>query len=74
VRLAIRKVQFAPDKEGEQPVAEAQKAFLMSDKPLCLEASLDKAASGCIYDNKIGPTSSNYDLDVCVLFLALLSW
>nr|CAB3223172.1 CiArr arrestin [Phallusia mammillata] len=42
VRLAIRKVQFAPDKKGPQPTAEAQKQFLMSDKPLCLEASLDK--------------------------------
>uniref|UniRef100_H2ZAK5 Arrestin C-terminal-like domain-containing protein n=1 Tax=Ciona savignyi TaxID=51511 RepID=H2ZAK5_CIOSA len=42
VRLAIRKVQFAPDKKGPQPTAEVQKQFLMSDKPLCLEATLDK--------------------------------
>ncbi|CAK8690402.1 beta-arrestin-1-like [Clavelina lepadiformis] len=42
VRLAIRKVQFAPDKKGRQPTAEIQKQFLMSDKPLCLEATLDK--------------------------------
>ncbi|XP_078490250.1 arrestin isoform X1 [Ciona intestinalis] len=42
VRLAIRKVQFAPDKKGPQPTAEVQKLFLMSDKPLCLEATLDK--------------------------------
>ena len=42
VRLAIRKIQFAPDKKGPQPTAEVQKLFLMSDKPLNLEASLDK--------------------------------
>lgn len=42
VRLAIRKIQFAPDKKGPQPTAEVQKLFLLSDKPLNLEASLDK--------------------------------
>ncbi|XP_039250916.1 beta-arrestin-1-like isoform X1 [Styela clava] len=42
VRLAIRKVQYAPDKQGPQPTGEIRKDFLMSDKPLCLEASLDK--------------------------------
>jgi len=42
VRLAIRKVQFAPDKKGPQPRAEAKKQFLMSDKSLCVEATLDK--------------------------------
>nr|BAC76419.1 beta-arrestin [Halocynthia roretzi] len=42
VRLAIRKVQYAPDKQGPQPSAEVRKDFMMSEKPLCLEASLDK--------------------------------
>jgi len=42
VRLAIRKIQFALNKKGPQPTADAQKLFLMSDKPLNLEASLDK--------------------------------
>jgi len=42
VRLAIRKIQFAPNQKGPQPTAEVQKLFLMSDKPLNLEVSLDK--------------------------------
>ena len=45
MRLAIRKVQFAPDKKGPQPRAEAKKQFLMSDKCLCVEATLDKDVS-----------------------------
>ncbi|KAM4627348.1 beta-arrestin-1 isoform 1-T1 [Polymixia lowei] len=42
VRLVIRKVQYAPEKPGPQPTAETTRHFLMSDKPLHLEASLDK--------------------------------
>uniref|UniRef100_A0AAV2J175 Beta-arrestin-1 n=1 Tax=Knipowitschia caucasica TaxID=637954 RepID=A0AAV2J175_KNICA len=42
VRLVIRKVQFAPEKAGPQPTAETTRLFLLSDKPLHLEASLDK--------------------------------
>ncbi|CAL8332355.1 unnamed protein product [Boreogadus saida] len=42
VRLVIRKVQYAPEKAGPQPTAETTRQFLMSDKPLHLEASLDK--------------------------------
>lgn len=42
VRLVIRKVQFAPEKSGPQPVAETTRHFLMSDRSLHLEASLDK--------------------------------
>uniref|UniRef100_A0AAR2K633 Beta-arrestin-1 n=1 Tax=Pygocentrus nattereri TaxID=42514 RepID=A0AAR2K633_PYGNA len=42
VRLIIRKVQYAPEKPGPQPMAETTRQFLMSDKPLHLEASLDK--------------------------------
>ncbi|KAM9812608.1 beta-arrestin-1 isoform 1-T1 [Syngnathus typhle] len=42
VRLVIRKIQFAPEKAGPQPSAEITRHFLMSDKPLHLEASLDK--------------------------------
>uniref|UniRef100_A0A6Q2WVJ4 Beta-arrestin-1 n=1 Tax=Esox lucius TaxID=8010 RepID=A0A6Q2WVJ4_ESOLU len=42
VRLVIRKVQYAPEKPGPQPMAETTRQFLMSDKPLHLEASLDK--------------------------------
>nr|ABD62062.1 beta-arrestin 2 [Xenopus laevis] len=42
VRLVIRKVQFAPEKPGPQPVAETTRHFLMSNRSLHLEASLDK--------------------------------
>ncbi|KAL4647680.1 beta-arrestin-1 isoform X1 [Arapaima gigas] len=42
VRLVIRKVQYAPEKPGPQPMDETTRQFLMSDKPLHLEASLDK--------------------------------
>uniref|UniRef100_F6YVY8 Beta-arrestin-2 n=1 Tax=Monodelphis domestica TaxID=13616 RepID=F6YVY8_MONDO len=42
VRLVIRKVQFAPEIPGPQPTAETARHFLMSDRSLHLEASLDK--------------------------------
>uniref|UniRef100_F7BUA1 Arrestin-C n=1 Tax=Ornithorhynchus anatinus TaxID=9258 RepID=F7BUA1_ORNAN len=42
VRLVIRKVQFAPQDSGPAPQAETTCRFLMSDKPLQLEASLDR--------------------------------
>jgi hypothetical protein len=46
VRLVIRKVQYAPERPGPQPTAETTRQFLMSDKPLHLEASLDKEVGG----------------------------
>uniref|UniRef100_A0A8C3XJH5 Arrestin-C n=1 Tax=Chelydra serpentina TaxID=8475 RepID=A0A8C3XJH5_CHESE len=42
VRLVIRKVQFAPVNTGPAPKSETTRQFMMSDKPLHLEASLDK--------------------------------
>ncbi|KAJ6663187.1 hypothetical protein lerEdw1_010323 [Lerista edwardsae] len=42
VRLVIRKVQFAPISTGPAPKSEITKQFMMSDKPLHLEASLDR--------------------------------
>ncbi|XP_041051497.1 beta-arrestin-1-like [Carcharodon carcharias] len=42
VKLIIRKVQYAPEKSAVQPKAETTRQFLMSDKPLQLEASLNK--------------------------------
>ncbi|XP_014676064.1 PREDICTED: uncharacterized protein LOC106816031 [Priapulus caudatus] len=42
VRLAIRKVMYAPEDPGPQPNAEVTKDFMMSPGPLHLEASLDK--------------------------------
>lgn len=45
MQFVIRKIQYAPDTQGEQPRAEVQKDFLLSDKPLNLEISLDKDVS-----------------------------
>jgi len=42
VRLAIRKVMYAPNKPGEQPSVEVSKEFMMSPNKLHLECSLDK--------------------------------
>ncbi|XP_036380000.1 arrestin red cell isoform X3 [Megalops cyprinoides] len=42
VRLVIRKVQYAPEKPGPQPMVETSRSFLLSDRSLHLEASLDK--------------------------------
>merc|ERR1712061_773491 len=42
VRLAIRKVMYAPSKPGEQPSIEVSKEFMMSPNKLHLECSLDK--------------------------------
>ncbi|XP_072285423.1 arrestin-C [Pyxicephalus adspersus] len=41
-RLIIRKVQYAPESTGSAPHAEITRQFMMSDKPLQLEASLNK--------------------------------
>lgn len=41
-RLMIRKIQFAPDNTKAGPKAEISRQFMMSDKPIHLEASLEK--------------------------------
>lgn len=41
-RLMIRKIQFAPETNKCGPKAEITKQFIMSDKPVHLEASLEK--------------------------------
>ncbi|XP_057705932.1 arrestin 3b, retinal (X-arrestin) isoform X2 [Corythoichthys intestinalis] len=41
-RLMIRKIQFAPTKNSAGPKAEITKQFMMSDKPVHMEAALDK--------------------------------
>ena len=50
VRLAIRKVTYAPSKQGVQPSIEVSKDFVMSPNKLHLEASLDKEVIIIIYD------------------------
>ncbi|XP_055703794.1 beta-arrestin-1 isoform X6 [Phlebotomus papatasi] len=42
VRLAIRKIMYAPSKLGEQPSIEVSKEFMMKPNKIHLEASLDK--------------------------------
>lgn len=42
MRLMIRKVQYAPEKTGPAPTVSVTRDFLMSDKPLHVEASLQK--------------------------------
>lgn len=42
VRLAIRKIMYAPSVQGDQPSVEVSKEFMMSPNKLHLEASLDK--------------------------------
>ncbi|XP_028401727.1 beta-arrestin-1-like [Dendronephthya gigantea] len=42
VRLAIRKITYAPERPQPQPFVEAEKEFMMSQYPLHVEASLDK--------------------------------
>uniref|UniRef100_G3QAX1 Arrestin-C n=2 Tax=Gasterosteus aculeatus aculeatus TaxID=481459 RepID=G3QAX1_GASAC len=41
-RLIIRKIQYAPAQVGAGPKADICKGFMMSDKPVHLEASLEK--------------------------------
>ncbi|XP_076832779.1 S-arrestin b isoform X2 [Brachyhypopomus gauderio] len=42
VRLAIRKVQYAPEKQGVAPSNETTCEFVMSDKPLHMRVTLEK--------------------------------
>lgn len=41
-RLIIRKIQYAPSQVGAGPKADICKSFMMSDKPVQLEASMEK--------------------------------
>lgn len=43
--MMIRKVQHAPDQTGPAPSLQTAFDFVMSDKPLQLEASLEKQVS-----------------------------
>lgn len=49
VRLAIRKIMYAPSKLGEQPSIEVSKEFMLKPNKIHLEASLDKEV---IYSNR----------------------
>lgn len=41
-RLIIRKIQYAPSQVGAGPKADICKSFMMSDKPVHVEAWMDK--------------------------------
>ncbi|XP_041864445.1 arrestin 3a, retinal (X-arrestin) [Melanotaenia boesemani] len=41
-RLVIRKIQYAPSEVGAGPKADICKSFMMSDKPVHLQASMEK--------------------------------
>lgn len=44
--MTVRKIQFAPDATGAPgPKADICKSFMMSDKPVHLQASLEKEVS-----------------------------
>ncbi len=67
VRLAIRKVMYAPSKPGEQPSVEVFKEFMMSPSKLHLECSLDKEVTTfSIADGQQGLIS------ICLIISALL--
>lgn len=53
MRLAIRKVMYAPMKQGDQPSVEVSKEFMMSPNKLHLEASLDKEVIFSPFDIEI---------------------
>lgn len=53
VRLAIRKIMYAPSKLGEQPSIEVSKEFMMKPNKIHLEASLDKEVGGYSRSNSI---------------------
>ncbi|XP_064157506.1 S-arrestin-like isoform X1 [Anguilla rostrata] len=42
VRLAIRKMQYAPEQDGPAPSNETTREFVLSEKPLQMEVSLEK--------------------------------
>lgn len=76
MNLVIRKVQYAPENSGPQPMAETSRSFLMSDRSLHLEASLDKqvAQSHTLMCSLICTLSGPHTrLRLCLL-AAVLPW
>ncbi len=49
MRLAIRKLTYAPPSKAPQPMIEAHKEFMMSPAPLHLECTLDKEVYSSIF-------------------------
>lgn len=63
MRLVIRKVQFAPVSTGPAPKSETTKQFMLSDKPLHLEATLDKEV--CVMPGHLQLFSKNVPVPWC---------
>lgn len=49
VRLAIRKIMYAPSKLGEQPSIEVSKEYILKPNKIHLEASLDKEVRRVVF-------------------------
>jgi len=49
VRLAIRKLTYAPPSRAPQPTIDAHRDFMMSPAPLHLECTLDKEVNSFIF-------------------------
>lgn len=45
----IRKIQYAPTNNRAGPTAELAKQFMMTDKPVHLEAALEKEVHKCVH-------------------------
>lgn len=65
-RLMIRKIQFAPLTNKPGPKADITKQFMMSDKPIQLEASLEKEVG-----NKEGYTQPISSLNMRLPFRSI---
>lgn len=57
VRLAIRKIMYAPSKLGEQPSIEVSKEFMLKPNKIHLEASLDKEVNSQWMSNQSSVTN-----------------
>ncbi|WAR28320.1 ARRB1-like protein [Mya arenaria] len=88
IRLAIRKLTYAPEEPAPQPCAETSKDFMMSPGNIKLEATLDKEkyyhgesiAINVLVDNNTSKTVKKVKLsvrqfaDICLFSTAQYKW
>ncbi len=67
-RLMIRKIQFAPVNNKPGPKAEITKQFMMSDKPVHLEASIEKEVHWILRAVLLGFFFFNFKYNYCLMF------
>lgn len=65
-RLMIRKIQFAPVNNKAGPKADISKAFMMSDKPVHLEASLEKEVHWGLQPSIFNIIVNHYHMEVTI--------